>query len=347
MVIANRCFIIAEAGVNHNGSDALALELVAAAAAAGADAVKFQTFQADKLASASAPKADYQVRQTGDGDQLSMLRALELSEAGHRAVVARCAELDIEFMSTPFDEESALFLVNLGMRRIKVPSGELTNKPFITYLASFDLPLILSTGMATLAEVMDAIDWVREARLVCGFAAPLAERLTLLHCTSNYPAKEEDVNLRAMHTLAASSGLAVGYSDHTAGITISIAAVAMGACVIEKHFTTDRELPGPDHKASLEPDQLATMVSAIRHVESALGDGIKQPRAAELQVRDVARRSVTLAASLPQDHILGASDLILLRPGTGIAPKELSSVVGRRLARALPSGSTLHWDDLK
>jgi len=340
------CYVIAEAGVNHNGSETLALDLVDAAAAAGADAVKFQTFRAEKLVKAGAAKAEYQARQTGSGDQLSMLRALELSEDAHRAILQRCAEQGIEFLSTPFDEESAVFLMGLGMARIKVPSGELTNRPFIEYLAGFDLPLIVSTGMATLEEVREAVDWVASARAARGFVAPLAERLILLHCTSNYPTAAEDVNLRAMAALAQFSGLPVGYSDHTPGIAVTTAAVALGAVVVEKHFTLDRNLPGPDHQASLEPDELAAMVSAVRIVEAALGDGVKVPRPKELAVRDVARRSIILARDLAAGQVLQLGDVSLLRPGTGIPPKYLGEVVGRSLRRDLTAGTLLVWADL-
>jgi N,N'-diacetyllegionaminate synthase len=339
------CYVIAEAGVNHNGSDSLALELVDAAAAAGADAVKFQTFRAEKLVMAGAAKAEYQVKQTGSGDQLSMLRALELSEEAHRAILRRCAERGIEFLSTPFDEESAVFLVGLGMARIKVPSGELTNRPFIEYLAGFDLPLIVSTGMATLEEVHEAVDWIAAARVARGFASPLADRLILLHCTSNYPTAAEDVNLRAMATLAQFSGLPVGYSDHTPGIAVTTAAVALGAIVVEKHFTLDRNLPGPDHQASLEPDELAAMVSAVRIVEAAMGDGVKAPRPKELAVRDVARRSIVLARDLAAGQVLQSGDLSLLRPGTGIPPKFVGEIVGRQASRDLVAGTLLAWED--
>ena len=340
------CFIVAEAGVNHNGSLESALRLVDAAADAGADAVKFQTFSADRLVSASAPKAEYQARETGGGSQHAMLKALELSPSDHVALGTRCAERGIEFMSTPFDEEAADFLVSIGMRRIKVPSGELTNPRLLRHVARFDVPLIVSTGMADLAEVQEAVAWIEDARRGAGAVAALADRVTLLHCTSNYPATPADVNLTAMRSMATATRLPVGYSDHTSGIEVALAAVALGACVIEKHFTLDRSLPGPDHRASLEPAELAKMVSGIRAVEAALGDGVKRPQASELAVRDVARRSVILAADRPAGHVLRRDDLALLRPGNGIPPKSLDAVVGRRLARAVGAGSALQWDDL-
>lgn len=238
------CYIIAEAGVNHNGSEDMAFALVDAAVAASADAVKFQTFKAEKLVTRQARKAAYQQVQTGEGDQFAMLKALELSDAAHRRLAAYCAEMGIEFLSTPFDEESADFLVGLGCRRLKIPSGELTNAPFLRYLAAKGLPLILSTGMADLREVAEAVALISRTREENGFAEPLAEALTLLHCTSNYPTPLGDVNLRAMRTLADTFHLPVGYSDHTAGDFVAPIARALGAVVFEKHFTLDRALRG-------------------------------------------------------------------------------------------------------
>jgi N,N'-diacetyllegionaminate synthase len=264
-----RTFIIAEAGVNHNGDEKLATALVEAAAKSGADAVKFQTFSADKLTRKGAEKAEYQEQATGEGDQHGMLKALEMSENLHRRLFAHCSELGIEFMSTAFDEESLDFLIELGIKRIKVPSGEITNAPLLRHMAKKGLPLIVSTGMAALDEVVAAVDIIRAARAAHGFVEPLVEKVTILHCTSNYPTDSADVNLRAMNTLARTTGLPVGYSDHTLGLAVSTAAVALGATVIEKHFTLDAGLPGPDHKASLEPDQLCALVQQIRDVEAA------------------------------------------------------------------------------
>ena len=340
-----RTFVIAEAGVNHNGSDELALQLVDIAALSGADAVKFQTFTADKLVRRGAAKAAYQQAATGDGDQHSMLAALELTEAMHRALFERCALRGIEFMSTPFDEDAADFLVGLGMRRIKIPSGEITNHPFLRHLAHKDVPLILSTGMATLGEIEDATAVIRAEREAAGLRRPLAEVLTVLHCTSNYPAAFGDVNLRAMRTIADAIQVPVGYSDHTLGIAVSTAAVALGATVIEKHFTLDKAMPGPDHKASLAPDELAAMIEQIRAVEQALGDPCKQPTAAELPVRELVRRSVTSSRDLAAGEPLQSTDVTLLRPGTGIPPRELVRVVGRALKRSVPAGTTLLWSD--
>lgn len=342
---ASGCFVIAEAGVNHNGDEALARQLIDAAVRAGANAVKFQTFHADLLAAPSAQKAAYQQEMTGAGDQHSMLRALELPDAAYGRLAQYCAQCGIEFMSTPFDETAADMLVALGMRRIKIPSGEVTNFPFLEHLANLRRPLILSTGMSTLDEVTAAtacIDtvWKRVGR-------PEVEApLTALHCTSNYPAAPADVNLRAMLTMHAALRLPVGYSDHTVGIGVALAAVALGAAVIEKHFTLDRILPGPDHRASLEPGELADLVREIRVVESALGSPIKQPTASELPVRDVVRRSVCLRRPVIAGQLLELDDLILLRPGTGIAPVDLPRVQGRRAARDMDAGTALRWDDL-
>lgn len=342
-----KTFVIAEAGVNHNGSDALALQLVETAARCGADAVKFQTFSADKLVRPGAEKAEYQKRQTGEGDQYAMLKALEMSPELHRRLYARCSELGIEFMSTPFDEDAADFLLQLGMRRIKVPSGEITNTPFLEFLAAKDVPLIVSTGMASLEEIEEAVRVIAATRERLGLAAPLAEVVTILHCTSNYPAAFGDVNLRAMDTIARATGLPVGYSDHTLGLAVSTAAVALGARVIEKHFTLDRQLPGPDHAASLEPGELAALVGQIRAVEQALGSAAKQPTDSELPVRALVRRSVTAVRAIAEGAVVQAADLALQRPGTGIPPREAQQVPGKRARRAIPAGTTLQWSDLQ
>lgn len=339
-------FIIAEAGVNHNGNDAMAIELVEAAARCGADAVKFQTFSAAKLVRPGAEKAEYQKRETGEGDQFSMLKALEMSPALHRRLMARCLELGIEFMSTPFDEEAADFLLQLGMRRIKVPSGEITNIPFLEFLAAKGVPLIVSTGMATLEEIETAVATIAAARARAGLTGPLDQVLTILHCTSNYPASCGDVNLRAMQTIASATGMPIGYSDHTLGLAVSTAAVALGARVIEKHFTLDRELPGPDHKASLSIDELSALVRQIRDVEQALGSALKAPTASELPVRSLVRRSVTTVRALAAGHVLQAQDVTLLRPGNGIPPAQLQQVPGRALLRDTAAGTTLQWQDL-
>jgi N,N'-diacetyllegionaminate synthase len=338
-------FIIAEAGVNHNGDEAMAIELVEIAARCGADAVKFQTFSADKLVARGTAKAAYQSRETGAGDQHAMLKALELSQAAHERLAARCAELGIEFMSTPFDEDGVDMLLRLGMRRIKVPSGEITNLPFLRYVAGTRVPLVVSTGMADLEEIRRAVALIRQVWQERGFAAP-ADALTVLHCTSNYPAAFSDVNMRAMHTIAQEAGTPVGYSDHTKGTAISIAAVALGATVIEKHFTIDPGLTGPDHSASLDPQELAAMVASIRAVEQAMGSAIKAPTASELPIRELVRRSATLTRDVAAGEILSPTDVVLMRPGTGINPAELERIPGKRTTRAITGGTTLQWSDL-
>jgi len=342
-----KTFVIAEAGVNHNGDEALALQLVEVAKECGADAVKFQTFSADKLVRKGAEKAEYQKRETGEGDQYAMLKGLEMSEALHHKLVKRCNDIGIEFMSTPFDEDAADFLVSLGMQHIKIPSGEITNHPFLKFLAQKDLPLILSTGMSTLDEIKEAVSVIAGERERNEFISPIEKMLTILHCTSNYPADCKDVNLRAMQTIATSTGLPVGYSDHTLGLAVSTAAVAMGAVVIEKHFTIDKNLPGPDHKASLTPLELKELVKQIRDVENALGSSIKEPTQSELPVRALVRRSLTTAKSLKAGMKVSVADLATLRPGTGISPSELAVVLGKKVVRDLKSGTTLQWSDLE
>ena len=317
------CFILAEAGVNHNGHVSLAMKMVDAAADAGADAVKFQTFKADRLASPEAPKADYQVKATGGGEsQLEMLRGLELSEKAHWKILAHARERGILMLSTPFDAESADFLDRLGVAAFKIGSGEITNLPLLAHVAAKGKPLILSTGMSYLAEVEEAVRTVRDAG---------ARGLVLLHCVSNYPADPRDVNLRAMRTMADAFGAPVGYSDHTVGNEVALAAVALGACVIEKHFTLDRSMPGPDHKASLEPAELASLVRSIRVVEQALGHGRKEPTAAEADTARVARKSIIMARDAQAGTVLTEDMLAIKRPGTGLPPAMLKDVVGRTL----------------
>lgn len=332
-------FIIAEAGVNHNGDIDMALRLVDAAADAGADAVKFQTFSAEKLTRRGAAKAVYQQKSTGDGDQFDMLKALEMSTDMHERVLERCHQRGIEFMSTAFDEDSFDYLVSLGIKRVKVPSGEVTNHPFLRHMAKAKLPMVLSTGMADLHEVRDAVAVIRTTKNGCDLA--------VLHCTSNYPASPADVNLSAMNTIRDALGVVVGYSDHTLGITVSVAAVAMGANVIEKHFTLDKTLPGPDHGASLDPQELRTMVEAIRTVEAARGDGVKAPTASELPVRELVRRSVTTLRNIAAGTLIGSADITLLRPGTGIQPADLENVPGKRARRDIAAGETLQWSDIE
>jgi N-acetylneuraminate synthase len=331
-------FIIAEAGVNHNGSLDLAVQLIDAAKASGADAVKFQTFRADRLATRAAHKAAYQQRTTSNAEsQFEMLQRLELDAAAHERLIEHCSRVGIQFLSSPFDAESADLLATMDVPLFKVPSGEITNLPFLQHLARKGRPLILSTGMSMLGEVEEAVKVLQAAG---------APHLTLLHCVTEYPAPYTEVNLRAMHTLKSAFGLPVGYSDHTPGIEIAIAAVALGAEVIEKHFTLDRSLPGPDHAASLEPVELQQMVSAIRHVEAALGNGIKAPAPCELPNISVARKSVVAARSLSAGHQLATGDLDIKRPGNGLAPKFLSALIGRTLRAGVAKDEIISWDHL-
>ncbi len=336
-------FIIAEAGVNHNGQDELAYSLVDAAVEAGADAVKFQTFRAEKVVQKSAPKVTYQIAETGEGSQFEMLAKLEMSHDLHRGLMAYCSQKGIEFMSTPFDADSANFLRAEGMRRIKIPSGEITNIVFLRHLAGLGLPMILSTGMATIDEIVEAVDTLRA---FWPDHRPLDEALTILHCTSNYPTSPENVHLRAMQTIAQVTGLAVGYSDHTLGVAVCPAAVALGATVIEKHFTLDREMIGPDHKASLEPGELKEMIHQVRTVEAALGSHQKRPSESEKEMRSVVRRSIAIARDLPAGTVLQASDLIMLRPATGIHPRETDQIVGRTIVQRVAAGALLKWSDI-
>lgn len=324
-----KTLIIAEAGVNHNGDMELARGLVWAAAEAGADMVKFQTFQASKITAAHAPKATYQKETTGDDEsQKDMIARLELSRADHEILVAECAAAGIRFFSTGFDEESLELLVELGIDRIKVPSGEITNLPLLRHIAAQRLPVILSTGMADMADIEAAI-----AVLENGGCA--RDTITVLHCNTEYPTPMDDVNLPAMRNIGAAFGVAIGYSDHTMGIELPIAAVALGATVIEKHLTLDRALPGPDHRASLQPDEFAHMVRAIRNIEIALGgDGIKRPSPSEAKNRAIARKSLVAARPIAEGEIFSADNLTAKRPGTGISPMRWDEVVGRAAPRA-------------
>jgi N,N'-diacetyllegionaminate synthase len=331
--------VIAEAGVNHNGDLDLAKKLVDAAAEAGADAVKFQTFSADRLVTRKAPKAEYQKRRTDASEsQYDMLKKLELSEAAQRELQARCQERGILFLSTPFDEQSADFLERLGVPAFKIPSGEITNAPFLAHVARKGRPMIVSTGMSTLEEVKDAVDTIRTAG---------NPPLVLLHCVSNYPADPRDVNLRAMSTLAQAFGVPVGYSDHTLGVAVGIAAMALGACVLEKHLTMDRSLPGPDHCASLEPRELMTLVCDGRNVELSLGNGIKMPTSAERELAAVARKSLVAARDLRAGTILQADMLVARRPGCGLPPSMLSHIVGKRTGRHIREDELLRVEDLQ
>lgn len=351
-------YIIAEAGVNHNGRRDLAFALVDAAAEAGADAVKFQTFDAGKLASTSAPKAAYQKRSTDAAEsQFAMLKKLELPREWHAELQAHANQKGIAFLSTAFDTDSLAFLVELGMPLFKIPSGELTNGPLLWQFARTGKPLVLSTGMATLAEVEQglaiiahalkadvepsSIDEVWRGWSRADWRASLPGHVTLLHCTSQYPTPFAEVNLRGMDTLAQAFGLTVGYSDHTEGIVIPVAAVARGAKVIEKHFTLDRSLPGPDHKASLVPGELTQMVRDIRALQVALGDGSKTPQASEWDTRQAARQQVVAARDIAFDAVLARDDLTTARCGRGLPPTALWGLVGKRVGRAFAAGEVI------
>jgi N,N'-diacetyllegionaminate synthase len=318
-----KTIIIAEAGVNHNGRIDLAHELIAAAAAAGADFVKFQTFKAERLTTATAGKAEYQIAANETREtQREMLAKLELNREIHRELIAQCQKNGIRFLSSGFDIESLAFLVELKADRIKIPSGEITNLPYLRAAGGYGLPIILSTGMATLGEIEAALQ-------ILGVSGAPRQDITLLHCSTEYPTPMEDVNLRAMNSLKAAFGVPVGYSDHTIGIEIAIAAVAMGASIIEKHFTIDRTLPGPDHKASLEPGELKALVDAIRNLESALGDGVKRPSANELRNRAAARKSLVASREIRSGEAFTPENVAVKRPGTGLSPMLWDEVIGR------------------
>ena len=320
----NRVLIIAEAGVNHNGDLGRAKQLIDKAAVAGADLVKFQTFSADRLVTQSAQKAEYQKLTTGITEsQHEMLRRLELSDAMHHELISHCQLRNIGFFSTGFDIESIDLLLSLGQDHFKVPSGELTNLPYLRHIGKLGKTVILSTGMATLGDIEAAIDALEKA-------GTARENITVLHCTTDYPTPMYEVNLRAMQSIHEAFGVAVGYSDHTQGIEVAIAAVAMGATVIEKRFTLDRNLPGPDHKASLEPEELKAMVAAIRNIEIALGDGIKRPTPSEVINRPIARKSLVAREAIKAGEAFSALNVTTKRPGTGISPMRWDEVIGRK-----------------
>ena len=344
-IAVNRIYIIAEAGVNHNGEPEKALRLVDVAAEAGADAVKFQTFSADRLVLKGAPTAQYQKEKTGETDQYDLLKKLELPLDFYPRLVDYCKQKQIEFLSTPFDQDSADFLIKLGMKRIKVPSGELTNIPFLEFLASKKLPMIVSTGMADLQEVKMAVCNIKKTMDENNFKN--THRLSLLHCTSNYPAPLSSVNLNSIHLLKNEFCVPCGYSDHTQGIFVPVLAVAAGACIVEKHFTLDCNLPGPDHKASIEPRELKEMVKQIRLTEQILGEYKKEPTPSELQVRAIVRKSIATARMIKAGERINEKDLIFLRPGTGIAPAKIKMVIGRRVSRDLAKNHILNERDIK
>ena len=318
-----KTLIIAEAGVNHNGDLQMARRLVEVAAEAGADFVKFQTFKADRLVTRQAAKADYQRQLTADDEsQYDMIRRLELSPEMHVALIGHCASQGIRFLSTGFDVESLELLAGFDMPIFKVPSGEITNLPYLQQVGRLGKPVILSTGMADMAEIRAALESLEEA-------GTQLQAITVLHCNTEYPTPMHDVNLRAMLSIRDAFGVQVGYSDHTAGIEVSLAAVALGATVIEKHFTLDRQLPGPDHQASLEPDELKDLVTGIRNIELALGDGVKRPSASETKNIPIVRKSLVAVRSIRAGEPFTRENLGVKRPGTGVSPMRLDEVLGR------------------
>jgi N-acetylneuraminate synthase len=341
MSFNDKVFIIAEAGVNHNGDINLAYKLVDVAKEAGVDAVKFQAFKTEKIISKYADMASYQKKNLSTNEsQYEMVKKLELSYKEFKKLKNYCDEIKIMFLSTPDEEYSLNFLVDeLSIPFIKIGSGEVTNLPYLRKIAAKNKPLIMSTGMSNLGEVEEAISTIR---LVNSKA-----KISLLHCTTNYPTPYEEVNLKAMQTLAAAFKLPVGYSDHTLGIEVPVAAVAMGAKIVEKHFTLDKKLPGPDHKASLEPDELKEMVKAIRNIEKALGDGIKKPNKSEIETIKVARRSLIATRDIRAGEIIKESDITIKRPRTGILPKFKEIIIGMKLINDIRQDEPFMWENFK
>ena len=323
-----KVFIIAEAGVNHNGSIELAKKLIDVAVDSGVDAVKFQTFKTELCISKNAVKADYQIKNTKNANetQYEMVKKLELSEQTHHELIAYCKQKNIMFLSTPFDHESIELLNNLGLEIFKIPSGEITNLPYLRHIGKLNKKVILSTGMADIGEIEDALD-------VLISAGTKKENITVLHANTMYPTPMEDVNLKAMVTIGNTFDIAYGYSDHTLGIEVDIAAVAMGACCIEKHFTLDKTMEGPDHKASLEPDELNAMVKAIRNIELALGSSIKKPSKSESPNIQIARKSIVALKNIKQGETLSEENITVKRPGNGISPMRWDEVVGTKATK--------------
>ena len=338
------CLIIAEAGVNHNGSLEIAKRLIEIAADAGVDVVKFQTFKASNIVSSIAKKADYQkgnMKYDTNDSQFSMLKKLELTYSDHLILIEHCKKHNINFLSTAFDLESIDMLVGFGLEQYKIPSGEITNLPYLQKIGKLKKEIIISTGMSTLEEVEDAISVLMEN-------GTERKKITVLHCNTEYPTPMQDVNLRAMLTLKQRLDIKIGYSDHTLGIEVPVAAVALGAQIIEKHFTLDRNMEGPDHLASLEPDELKAMVKAIRNIELALsGNGEKEPSSSEIKNKTIARKSIHLKSSLPAGHIITQQDLEMKRPGDGISPMQINEVIGRTIKEQLPQEHKLSFKNLK
>jgi N,N'-diacetyllegionaminate synthase len=334
---SNKIFIIAEAGVNHNGSNAIAMKLIDVAAQAGADAVKFQTFKAETLVSKSAQKADYQKKTTDAAEShFEMISKLELDVEAHQLLINYCVEKNIMFLSSPFDLASINMLDQLGLQALKIPSGEITNLPYLRKIGALNKTVIMSTGMASLAEIGAALHVLTQA-------GTEKQKITILHANTEYPTPMDDVNLLAMQAIADAFDIGVGYSDHTNGIEVAIAAVAMGAEVIEKHFTLDRTLPGPDHQASLEPDELKAMVDAIRNIEKAMGDGIKRPTPSETKNIPIARKSIVARCDIDKGEVFSSENICTKRPGTGISPMLWDEVIGRTASRAFSSDELIEF----
>lgn len=336
------CFVIAEAGVNHNGDLDTALSMIDEAKYAGANAIKFQTFNADYLCLPNAPKCTYQIRETGlKQSQYEMLKRLEISKSFHEALIKHAKKRQITFLSTPFDEQSSDFLEALGVSALKIPSGEITNIPFLRHVAAKNLPLIISTGMASLGEIETIVETIAGIR-----GKDFGDGLVLMHCLSCYPAPVNEVNLKAMNTLRTAFGLPVGFSDHTQGVEVALAAVALGSRIIEKHFTLDKTQSGPDHRASLEPNELANMIRQIRIVEESLGDGYKRPQPSELDVAKAVRKSITSRYAIAKGAILEPNMFIMRRPGTGLSPDLMPLLFGRIAVREIPEDSMISLEDI-
>jgi N,N'-diacetyllegionaminate synthase len=340
-------FIIAEAGVNHNGDEDLAIELIDIASEAQANAIKFQTFSADKLVQKGAQKAEYQIDGSGEGSQYDMLKKLELTTSQFDRLIQYCETKGIEFMSTAFDIEAADYLVSRGVKRFKIPSGEITNHPFIAHIASYNIPIILSTGMANLEEIIKATNVISSTRARLDYDQPLKDILTVLHCTSNYPTAPKNVNLRSMQSISEALHVPVGYSDHTEGVVVSTAAVAMGAKVIEKHFTLDKNMEGPDHAASLSPKELRHMIEQIRLIDDALGSPVKTPTESEKEMLTIARRGIKASVNLAKGDIISELNIDILRPGVGITPDFYYEIIGKKLLKPISAGSALEWIHLE
>lgn len=339
MMLKKKVFIIAEAGVNHNGSLSLAKKMIDAAADAGADAIKFQTFDAGRLVSKNAAKAEYQKKTTSPHEsQYEMLRRLQLSTRDHSELIAYSKKKGVIFLSSPFDEKSADLLEKLGVNQFKIPSGEITNIPFLSHVAKKMKPIILSTGMSTLGDIEEALDIIYSTG---------NRHVQLLHCVTEYPAPCREINLRAMMTMKNAFDIPVGYSDHALGNEIAIAAVALGAEIIEKHFTLDKNMDGPDHKASLEPEEFKEMVAAIRNVEMAMGDGIKKPAPCEIKNMAIARKSVVAARPIKKNEKITQASVTIKRPGNGIQPHDLVKIIGRRVKRDIEADEIITWSNLQ